>query len=208
MSIDTKTVFLNSDLINIHHDDEVLKCTDSKDNYQHPPKKLATNAPDLQSNNLYMQGEFIVIQGPNRKTAFPIKIGQSIRVGSSANADVLLTDVGISRVHFHTFWENQRLFICDDNSTNGTKVNDKRISSPTEIKGGDTISIGLKTVINFNEFISENRRSKHERRLADENLSNMERRKLPDRRNCGLNAHEMQVTVDQFVDLFAKYFDS
>jgi pSer/pThr/pTyr-binding forkhead associated (FHA) protein len=205
MSIDSNTVFLSSDLVNIHHDDDILKCTSDDTEFHHQAEKHATSASDLQSKNLYMRGEFLVVQGPNYNTAIPIKVGQRMSIGSSANADILLTDVGISRVHVYAYWENDLLYICDENSTNGTKVNGKRISSPTELNGGDKISIGLKTVIMFNEFMSDNRRLTNERREANDNLSNIERRKLPDRRNSGLDAHEMHVNPEQFVGLFSKY---
>lgn len=204
MSDDSRTVFLNSNLINVYLDDEVLK-TASDAEYQHLPNNH-TLSPDITSQNTYMTGEFLIVKGPNSRSAFPIKLGQSIHFGSSTKADIMLADIGISRHHFIAYWENEVLFVCDDNSTNGTKVNDKRISSPIEIKDGDSISIGLKTVIIFNELVSENRRSKDERRKADKNHNNMERRKLPDRRDNGLNAHELQVTKDQFVDMFSKYF--
>ena len=203
MSNDSSTVFLNSKLINVYHDDEILKSSTDAE-FQHPRNKHTP--PDLHAQNTYITGEFLIVQGPNSRTAFPIKLGQSVRFGSSANADIMLADIGISRLHFLAYWENELLFICDENSTNGTKVNDKRLSSPIEIKGGDTISIGLKTVIIFNELISENRRSKDERRKIEGSYNKMERRKLPDRRDNGLNAHELQVTKDQFADLFSKYF--
>lgn len=205
MSIDSNTFILTSNLVNIHHDDDVLKLTTRETEFNHSQEKLDSSTSDLQFKNLYMRGEFLVVQGPNCKTAIPIKLGQKMRLGSSANADILLTDIGISRVHVYVYWENDRLYICDENSTNGTKVNGKTISSPTEVKNGHTISIGLKTVIIFNEFMSDNRRLKNERRIANDNLSNMERRKLPDRRNSGLDAHEMHVNLEQFVGLFSKY---
>jgi hypothetical protein len=205
MSIDSNTVFLTSNLVNIHHDDEMLKGASEDTEFKHTQEKHEAFTSDLRHKNLYMRGEFLVVLGPNCKTVIPIELSQKIRMGSSANADILLTDIGISRVHVYVYWENDLLYICDENSTNGTKVNGKRISSPTEIKNGDTISIGLKTVIIFNEFMSDNRRSKNERRKADYKLSNMERRKLPDRRSSGLDAHEMHVNLEQFVGLFSKY---
>lgn len=63
------------------------------------------------------------------------------------HSDVKLTDTGISREHATITWEGEHYILEDLQSTNGTKVNDKRIRS-VELQSNDRIQVG-RTVITF-----------------------------------------------------------
>jgi len=55
----------------------------------------------------------------------------------------------ISRRHFEISYENDKFYIEDLGSTNGTSVNGNRITTKTEIKDGDTIELAGLVSIKF-----------------------------------------------------------
>lgn len=63
-------------------------------------------------------------------------------------ADCRLDDDGLSRLHASVFRDGDRVWIVDENSTNGTFVNGERVSmNGTPLQNGDTIKIGNYTNI-------------------------------------------------------------
>jgi pSer/pThr/pTyr-binding forkhead associated (FHA) protein len=82
--------------------------------------------------------------GPMR--IHPISSAETL-IGRSMHSDVKLTDTGISREHATITWEGESFLLEDLQSTNGTKVNDKRIRS-VKLRSQDRIQIG-RTVLTF-----------------------------------------------------------
>jgi len=68
-------------------------------------------------------------------------------IGRSMHSDIKLTDTGISREHAAITREGQVYMLEDLQSTNGTRLNDKRIRS-AELKSDDEIQIG-RTILTF-----------------------------------------------------------
>ncbi len=69
-----------------------------------------------------------------------------VTFGRGPEADHQLDDSGLSRLHASIYREGDRIWIVDENSTNGSFVNDERVgSSGTPLRGGDEISIGNRT---------------------------------------------------------------
>lgn len=64
-------------------------------------------------------------------------------LGSGSQADIVLEDEGISRIHARISKEGEMLFIKDMNSTNGTWVNDRRLTvyELCPVKNGDIIKL-------------------------------------------------------------------
>lgn len=66
--------------------------------------------------------------------------------GRTDAADYRLEDSGLSRVHATIYREGDRVWIVDENSTNGSFVNGEKVSgSGTILKTGDQIKIGNQT---------------------------------------------------------------
>jgi len=84
-----------------------------------------------------------VINGANQGQSFKLK-GDIISVGRSADNDIQVKDSSISRNHLKILRRGGLYFIRDLESTNGTFVNGKRISSGKdfEVKDGQPIIIG------------------------------------------------------------------
>ena len=74
--------------------------------------------------------------------------GARVTVGRGEQADLRLSDQGLSRVHASFNQDGGRIWLLDEGSTNGTFVNGTRVSaSGTVLKNGDQISLGDTTKI-------------------------------------------------------------
>lgn len=67
-------------------------------------------------------------------------------MGRSEETDVVLDDPYASEFHLRLVAQENGMMLHDLGSTNGTYVNGRRVSAPTELKRGDTIQVG-KTVM-------------------------------------------------------------
>lgn len=74
-------------------------------------------------------------------TVAQLSKGESLVVGRTAPAEVIIEDPGLSRQHARFTWKEQGLFVEDLDSTNGTKRNGERVSQ-TKVSVDDEISLG------------------------------------------------------------------
>ena len=83
-----------------------------------------------------------------RDLNFKIYESYSIRenavIGRSKKCDIYINDKYLSKEHARIFFDRDKFFIEDLNSTNGTFINGKEISSahPVKLKDNDKISFG------------------------------------------------------------------
>lgn len=71
----------------------------------------------------------------------------SVTIGRSSPSDLYIDHPSVSRQHLALRISSNGAFISDLNSTNGTKVDGKRITREVEIKSGTAISLGKCDVI-------------------------------------------------------------
>jgi pSer/pThr/pTyr-binding forkhead associated (FHA) protein len=74
------------------------------------------------------------------------EVGDVVVLGRSEETDVVLDDPYASEFHLRLVSQENGMMLHDLGSTNGTYVNGRRVSAPTEMKRGDTIQVG-KTVM-------------------------------------------------------------
>ena len=86
----------------------------------------------------------VVIEGPARGKTFDIS--DELIVGRADKCHLVLDDTYVSQVHARIFSKGETYVLEDLGSTNGTYLNRRRITSPTEVQRGDRIKIG-KTVL-------------------------------------------------------------
>lgn len=67
---------------------------------------------------------------------------RGLRIGRISKNDVVLSDEKVSRYHATLWVRDDQLYIRDENSTNGTWVNDQRITAPKVLQAGDRVRIG------------------------------------------------------------------
>ncbi|MBK7584958.1 MAG: GGDEF domain-containing protein [Myxococcales bacterium] len=70
-----------------------------------------------------------------------------IVIGRGEQASFVLNDPALSWLHARVFRSDEHIFVEDLQSTNGTFVNDERISSPTRIEDGARVRLGGYTVL-------------------------------------------------------------
>ena len=63
-------------------------------------------------------------------------------IGRKPENDLVLNDTTVSGLHCTILTEEEKVFIRDENSTNGTYVNGNRIAEKTELHPSDKISLG------------------------------------------------------------------
>lgn len=75
--------------------------------------------------------------------------GERMSFGRSGEADYRFDDDGLSRLNSTIYCDGGRVWVVDENSTNGTFVNGQEVSgSGTPLKNGDAIKIGNHTKLN------------------------------------------------------------
>ena len=72
-------------------------------------------------------------------------------VGRDLANDIAISDPEVSRRHARFVVKEGIVFVEDLGSTNGTFLNDTRLSSPQPLRPGDTITFGDKIVMTFEE---------------------------------------------------------
>ena len=69
--------------------------------------------------------------------------GEKLTFGRGSDADYRFEDDGLSRLHSTIYRDGERVWIVDENSTNGTFVNGEKVgASGTPLQNGDTVKIG------------------------------------------------------------------
>jgi two-component system, cell cycle response regulator len=90
----------------------------------------------------------IVIRGFNVGEMYKLTKLELI-VGRGAHADVEILDDGISRRHAAIRFAEERVWLADLGSRNGTWVNGARIEDPVELRDGDKIQLSSSTILKF-----------------------------------------------------------
>nr|WP_290665702.1 FHA domain-containing protein [Ardenticatena sp.] len=91
-------------------------------------------------------GVLNAIRGPLRGQTFLIRPGMTLTIGRADDADIVIHEEGVSRLHAHITHRNDPTspheFTIIDYSTNGTFLNGKRINAVASLQDEDIIRIG------------------------------------------------------------------
>ena len=71
-----------------------------------------------------------------------VPLSGTVQVGRSPSCQIPLTDTFASSIHARLFARDGSWFVEDLGSTNGTYVNERRVTAPAEIKVGDRVRVG------------------------------------------------------------------
>ncbi len=85
--------------------------------------------------------KLVIQSGPQTSTEFPVNRPR-VRLGRGSANDIILQDTQVSRQHAEISCQGDQFFIQDLGSTNGTFVNNERITAPRLLQPGDQIRIG------------------------------------------------------------------
>lgn len=86
----------------------------------------------------------VLTSGPRRGTEIKLS-DQPLLIGRSPDADLRIQDDYTSTRHARLLKWNDTWMVQDLDSTNGTYVNDERVSQPVEIRRGTVVRIGTTT---------------------------------------------------------------
>lgn len=90
----------------------------------------------------------LVVSGPLKGHKYFVKSDSRILIGRGDEATIRIGyDDFCSRKHALLFWENNSFFVEDLNSTNGTFVNNQRITGKIELHNGDVIALGETEIV-------------------------------------------------------------
>jgi pSer/pThr/pTyr-binding forkhead associated (FHA) protein len=116
------------------------------------PLKLSCAAADRGAANSRREARLLVnravlrIQAQDGTSREHTIAAEQTLIGRSVQSDVRLADSGISREHAVITWDGERYTIEDLQSTNGTRVNGKRVRS-AELAADDRIQMGRTTLV-------------------------------------------------------------
>ena len=80
---------------------------------------------------------------------FPIEKNET-KIGRDPSCDIVLTENSVSRVHVFLYvQQNGSVVLVDNNSTNGTVVNNYQISAPVQLNENDVIGLGGDVMLVF-----------------------------------------------------------
>jgi hypothetical protein len=98
--------------------------------------------------------------------------GEQLALGRGSEADVRFDDDGLSRLHATVYREGDKVWIVDENSSNGTFVNGVRVPpSGTPLNNGDTLKIGHRTSLRLRVLVPEVSPSFEEPAFQEESTS-------------------------------------
>ena len=77
-----------------------------------------------------------------KQAGLTMSLGDHLKIGRSTDCQLILDDDYVSTRHARIFRSGEGYLVEDLNSTNGTYLNNERLSSPTPFTPADTLRIG------------------------------------------------------------------
>ncbi|GAB4578449.1 MAG: hypothetical protein Fur0022_11840 [Anaerolineales bacterium] len=98
--------------------------------------------------------QLVMRAGPSIGKVFPISKGE-MHIGRDISNDIVINDAEVSRKHVRVVIQAGEVIIEDLGSTNGSFVNEQRISGPYTLVAGDTLQLGEHVVLVFETAVQE-----------------------------------------------------
>lgn len=119
---------------------------------QQPPQRQKTMFQGMDSDSVFpVVGWVVFMNGPKRLKFHKIKQGVT-KIGTGATSDVVIDDGFMSTDHAMIVMTPEGFWLQDNNSTNGTFLNDNKLAQKQELYDNDLILVG-KTVLKFKSTI-------------------------------------------------------
>src|SRR5215210_1736965 len=84
----------------------------------------------------------LVIVAPAEQKGRSFELNGELTVGRAAGCQVALEDNYVSQLHARVFARDGTVWVEDLGSTNGTYLNDRRVSAPLAVRRGDQLKVG------------------------------------------------------------------
>jgi hypothetical protein len=109
-------------------------------------RKQGEARPPRSSNGRSRVPTSVLVRTADGKKLGTYKLAEPLEIGRSEGSQIKLDDTYVSTNHARLFPRNGSWFVEDLGSTNGTYLNQQRVSSSSEVHPGDTLKVG-KTVL-------------------------------------------------------------
>lgn len=76
-----------------------------------------------------------------------------ITFGRSAECDIVFDDRSVSRNHGYLLVDGKKVYVVDDNSTNGVYVNGKRIKGKKLLSSRDKVMLAKKFLLDWQDYV-------------------------------------------------------
>ena len=94
------------------------------------------------------RGLLTVLTGPQRGMVHRLQ-GDASTIGRSTDADVPISDPGLSRIHARIYRVADAFFVEDAGSTNGTFLGEQRVVASVPLEPGSRLRFGRRTIVSF-----------------------------------------------------------
>jgi pSer/pThr/pTyr-binding forkhead associated (FHA) protein len=84
----------------------------------------------------------LVIVAPAEQKGRSFELNGELTVGRAAGCQVALEDNYVSQLHARVFARDGTIWVEDLGSTNGTYLNEQRVSAPLAVRRGDQLKVG------------------------------------------------------------------
>jgi hypothetical protein len=90
-------------------------------------------------------GQILVFDDKGKKVK-AVKLLGTIQIGRADACHIKLPDTYVSQFHARIFPQDGSWFVEDLGSTNGTFLNQRKVTAPSEVRSGDQVRIGTTTL--------------------------------------------------------------
>ena len=111
-----------------------------------PPPQRA--AQPRQQRERKKEPRTVVVLAEQGKRLASVPLQGNLQVGRADACQIKLSDTYASSFHARIFSRDGQWYVEDLGSTNGTYMNQRRVTSPVEVRAGDRIRVG-KTTLEF-----------------------------------------------------------
>ncbi len=84
----------------------------------------------------------VVVHEPDAPRPRTVRLSGSAQIGRGDGCAIRLSDTYVSQVHARLYGQDDGWFVEDLGSTNGTYLNDRRLSNAVEVHPGDVVRVG------------------------------------------------------------------
>ena len=88
----------------------------------------------------------VVVLNEGGKKVDSVPLDGNIQIGRAEACQIRLDDTYVSTFHARIFRRDDEWFVEDLGSTNGTYLNQQRVTSPAELYAGDRLKVGKSTL--------------------------------------------------------------
>jgi pSer/pThr/pTyr-binding forkhead associated (FHA) protein len=107
-----------------------------------PPPATRRREPAPSKGRRRGGGGHLVIVAPSEQKGRSFELNGELTVGRAAGCQVALEDNYVSQLHARVFTRDGGVWVEDLGSTNGTYLNDQRVSAPLALRRGDQLKVG------------------------------------------------------------------